>query len=1062
MNAVIKWMTEHPVAANLTMIFVILAGMFSASTLPQKTFPEFTLDAIAVSVEYQGATPEEVTQSIIRPIEEQISGIDGIDQITATALSGRGSLTVQLFVGVDVAEKLDEIRTEIDSITSFPTEAEDPTVIQASNQTRVLELMLFGPASERVLKEEAERLKDELLELSSVSLVQTANTRPYEVSVEVDRDTLNAYGLTIADIGQVIAANSLELTGGEIETDALSIPLRTLGRNFNQADFESIVLLTNADGAQVRLGDVARVVDGFEDTDLLVNFNSQPAAAINVFRVGNEQVLDIVDQVQNHLDTEFRPTLPEGLDVRLWQNDAEELGNRLNLLIDNAILGLTLVVICLALFLDLRLAFWAAWGIGIAFAASFVVLQILGMSINQISLFGFILAIGIVVDNAIVIGENIYKNGEKGERPMAAAVKGAQRVAIPVIFSALTTIVAFVPLLQLPGVLGKFLGDIPTVVITVLTLSLIQSLIILPRNLASLDVDPNRPRNIVFRTVDLLRRPVDAGVKWFIRVPLDALLRFSVRRFLVPIAMVIALMTMTIGLLAHGFVRFEFFPSIEGKIVTADIEMNDGTTVGRTAAVAEIVRSAAERAGERIQATLPEDHPAIMEGALMIVGQGPFQGGPEGGSAAAGGELANVVVRLIDPAFRDFPTSTYEDIWREEIGTLTGVKRLSISASLVDPGAPIALEMSLPDAQDISPVVQEVRDRLAAIPGVFDIEDNQSGGKLEYTLSLKDEARVYGLTLQNLATQVRDAYQGLEATRVQRGADDVKVFVRLPSEERNSIADLYDTSIRTPAGALIPLETVATLNEGRAPAQISRRDGRTITTVTADVDVAVVTSNEANAIITSEIIPDLSQQYPDLAIAFGGEQETQGDAQVALQAAGLGALFVIYALLALIFRSYWKPIVVMIAIPLGLIGAITGHLIMGIPLTLLSIFGIIGLSGVVINNSLVMIDLYNEYLEQGMEPADAVVEGTKDRFRPILLTSVTTFLGIFPLISEQSLQAQFLIPLGVSIGYGVLLGTVIILLAVPAVFMLFLRVGQALSWLWTKTLARAFRPVEVG
>ncbi len=1034
MNAIIKWMAESPVAANLATLLVVAAGLIAAASLPQKTFPEFTLDQIRVSVVYTGASPEEIEQSVIRPIEDQLSSIDGVDEITATASEGIGTVTLELKLGEDVSAKLDEVKAEVDRIAVFPEEVEEPSVVQANNRNRVLEIALHGRASERVLKQQAERLKDDLVRLSSVSFVEVGNTRDYEISIEVDRDTLKAYGLTLQQIADIVSANSLELPGGSIETDLVSVPLRTLGRNFTRRDFEEIVILTNQEGGRVRLRDIATVVDGFEDSDLSTNFNGQANATVNVFRVGDEQVLEIVDEVTAFLDTEFRPSLPEGIEVSIWRNDAEELQNRLDLLLKNASFGLLLVILCLALFLDFRVAFWSAVGIGISFVGTFSVMATADMSINMISLFGFILAIGIVVDNAIVVGENIFKNAENGAPPMQAAVGGTQRIAVPVIFSALTTIVAFTPLLQLPGILGKLLSDIPTVVMIVLTLSLLQALLILPRHLSNLQVAQQRRPNILLRGLNAIRNRVDTGLKWIIEQPLDRILRFSTRRYLVPIAGTICLLILTVGLLIHGYVRFSFFPSIEGKFVTANIEMVDGTTFARTEALTERLRLAALRAGEQIQNTLREDAPPVIRGINIVVGRSGAQGGPNPTAAADGSERAQIVVRLIDPELRTFPTSAFEKAWRAEIGDVAGVKTLTLSSSIVNAGEAIALEMSVPDGQDIRPIIEEVREKLAHIPGVFDIRDDKSSGRLEYKLSLKDEARIYGLQLSDLARQMRNAFFGAEATRVQRGRDDVRVYVRLPQEQRDTLADLLATEIRTPQGDLIPLSAVADINEGLSPTEILRRGGRTISTVTADVDFAVISGQEANAIIRSEILPSLIEKNSGLIVAFGGEQRAQGDAGSALGTATAIAMFVIYALLALIFRSYVQPIVVMFAIPLGLIGAMVGHLIMGLPLTLLSIFGLIGLAGVVINNSLIMVDLFNEYVARGMATRAAVIQGTKDRFRPILLTSLTTFLGVFPLIMETSLQAQFLIPLAVSIGFGVLLGSVIIVLSVPAIF----------------------------
>ena len=1037
MNVMIKWMAEHPVASNLMMVFVVILGAITALGMPQKTFPDFTLDTVSISVSYPGASPTEIQESIVRPIEDRLAGIDGIDSITATISEGRGGLSVSFLRGSDIDEKTEEIKNEVDRISVFPEDANDPVVVQPNNSSRILEITLHGNASEGVLKQEAERLKSELIMLDSISFVEVANTRDYEISIEVSRDALRSYGLTMDEIARAIRQNSLELPGGSIGTDTVSIPIRTKGRNYTQADFENIVVRTDNLGGEIYVRDVATVIDGFVDADLTANFNGENSVSINVFRVGEEQILKIVEDARNHLDSSFVPSLGPGLNASIWQNDAEGLQDRINLLVENAALGLALVVLCLALFLDIRLAFWSAIGIGVSFAATFIVLGALGLSINQISLFGFILAIGIVVDNAIVVSENIYQKGEDGLSPVQAAVKGTQRIAIPVVFSTLTTIVAFWPLLQLPGTLGKFLADIPIVVMVVLALSLGQALFILPRNLSSLDVSPDYRPNLVFRFLGLIRSAVNGVLQWIIRYPLDAILRLTTKGFaiLIPIALSVALMIGSVGLLIHGYVKFNFFPSIETDFVTASIEMNDGTTFAMTQRVAEDVQLAAMRAGKVIQSRLPNAAPPVIVGVNMVVGKGLGGGGPNGGSAAGGATLANVVVQITDPTIRTWDAKDFETVWREEVGQVASVNKLTVSAELIGAGDPVAVELSLPEGQDITPVVAALREKLRAIPGVFSIRDNNSSGRLEYELELKDEARIFGITIEDLAQQTRAGFFGVEATSFQRRADNVSVNVRFPKEQRDSLSDLLDTQIRTSDGYLIPLSTVAYVREGLAPTSILRRNGRQVTTVTADLDVSVSTGREVNALITTQILPLIKEENPGLLFDLGGEQRTQGDAQAALSKALGIALFIIFALLALVFRSYVQPVVVMFAIPLGLIGAVTGHLILDIPLSLLSIFGIIGLAGVVINNSLVMVDVYNEFIAKGMETREAVIKGTKQRFRPILLTSLTTFLGVYPLIMETSLQAQFLIPLAVSIGYGVLIGTLIIVFTVPSIFM---------------------------
>lgn len=1035
MNDALKWMAEHPVAANMAMVFLLIAGALSSLSLPQTTFPEFELDTVSISVPYQGAAPAEVTASIIRPIEDQLASIDGIDEINATAREGSASVTVSFLKDADIIEKLDEVKTEIDRITVFPADADEPTVVRSSNTTRVMEIAIHGNARLEVLADEAERLKDELVLLDSVSFIETQNIPDREMFIEFDRDTLAAYGLTLQEVARIIDANSLELPGGDVDSVNVSVPIRTVGRNFRADDFGNIVIRSGENGARVLLSDIATIRDDFADNDLKQSYRGELAVAVNVFRVGEEQVLEVAGAVRTYVEETFRASLPEGVSVTLWQDESVVLQSRLDLLIKNAFTGLLLVVICLALFLDFRLAFWSAANIAIAFAGTFVVMQFVGVTINMISLFGFILAIGIVVDNAIVVSEKIFNNSEAGQKPQPAAVSGVRRVAVPVIFSALTTIVAFTPLMQMPAPLGSFLVDIPTIVIMVLTLSLILSLFVLPNNLSTLNFGQNYRAPMAFRPLGWLRKGVDKGLQWFIHNPLDLALRFVTRRVLVPIAGVVAAMMLSIGLLAHGYVKFEFFPAIDGEYVIANVELVDGTSLQRTEAVTEQMRIAAETAAKKMQEETGQAGP-IIEDINMVIGRSAAGGGPFGGAANTSPSLANIVVQVIPPEARSWPTSSFETAWLAQINEIPGLKSLTVSSSLVDAGSAIAFELSLPDGQDAQPVVDDIRDKLRAIPGVFGIQDTKSTGRPEYRLALREEARQYGVTLNDLALQVRNGFFGIEATRVQRGNDDLKVTVRYKSDDRQGLADLLQTDIRTSNGALIPLSTVARIEEGSAPTQITRRNGRTITTVTADVDASVVTAQQANSIIRDELLPVLNDSYDGLIIDFGGEQRTQGDTQAALgQATGL-ALFVIFALLALIFRSYIQPIVVMIAIPLGLIGAVLGHYIVGVSLGLLSIFGIIGLAGVVINNSLVMIDLYNEYLDRGMSTREAVIEGTKDRFRPILLTSLTTFLGIYPLITETSLQAQFLIPLAVSIGFGVLFGTVIIVLAVPAFFII--------------------------
>ncbi|MEN0088085.1 MAG: efflux RND transporter permease subunit [Pseudomonadota bacterium] len=673
MNGLLKWMALHPVAANLAMVLVIIGGGFYAINASQTTFPEFELDTVSITVPYQGASPAELTQSIVRPIEDQLASVDGIDEINATAREGSASVSVSFLAGEEISEKIDDVKTEIDRISIFPADAEEPVVVRASSSSRVMEIAVHGNVGRDVLAVTAERLKDELALLDSVSFVETQNIPDREMFVEFDRDTLAAYQLTLSEVASIIGANSLELPGGDLDSSTLSVPIRTVGRNFDSDDFGAIVIRSTPTGAQVLLRDIATIRDDFADDDIKQTYAGEAAVTVNVFRVGEEQVLQVAEAVRTYLSDEFQPSLPVGVSASIWQDESEVLQSRLDLLVKNAFTGLLLVVICLALFLDVRLAFLSAVNITIAFAGTFIAMSVLGTSINMMSLFGFILAIGIVVDNAIVISEKIFTNGEGGMPRKDAAVSGVQRVAVPVIFSAVTTIVAFTPLLQMPSPLGDFLIDIPTIVIMVVTLSLLASLLILPNNLASLNFGADYRSPLAFRPLVWLRRLIDAGLQAFIRGPLDAALQFVTRRFLVPIAGVIAAMILTIGLVAHGYVKFEFFPSIDGEFVIANIDLVDGTSLAQTETVAEHLRVSALDAAEELSDAYNMGGP-VVENINIVVGRGAAGGGPFGGAPGNGSSVGNVVVQIIAPEQRVWPTSEFETIWVEKIGGCCGVE----------------------------------------------------------------------------------------------------------------------------------------------------------------------------------------------------------------------------------------------------------------------------------------------------------------------------------------------------------------------------------------------------
>ncbi len=1039
MKRAVEWMAKNGVAANLLMIFIIVAGVLSLLNIRQEVFPEFSLDTIQVRMEYPGASPDEVEEAIVQRIEDRISGIDGVRRVTSSAAENVGVVLGELALGTDAARALDEIKAEVDRITSFPVDAEEPEVVALTAQSRVIEIAIYGNVSERTLKELANRAKEDLSSLPKISLARVSGVRNYEISIEISKDALRAYRLTLDEIAEAVRRGSLDLPGGSVETDREEILVRVEGQNYSRSDFADIIVRARPDGSMLRLGDVAEIRDGFEDNDLITSFNGQPTALVQVFRTGDERVLDIVKEVERYLDEELSLALPRGVEYAIWENEAEYLESRISLLVKNGRVGLLLVLVALALFLNLRLAFWTAVGIFLSFAGVFAVMAALGVSISMMSLFGFILAIGIVVDDAIVVGENIYAERERGTSAHQSATRGTLRVSVPVVFAVLTTVAAFTPLLFIPGSLGKFLNVIPVIVISVLLLSLVEALFILPYHLSHLPAPGTEKRYRILEPVYWLQDGIQSRLQRFVDGPLERAVKFAVRRWGLVILGSCTALLLVGGLVAGRYIRFSLLPQIEGEEVIAFVELAEGTTSERTREVASYIERMGYETVREFEAGFADDQPPLVEAVFLSVGERPSQTSGPGISANVSfvrSNIAEISFRLSDPEVRDLSAVELERAWRDKVGVIAGATTLTFSSELINLGSAVQVELSHPDTASLNAATPVLEDRLNRVAGVTDVRNDRGQGKREIALSLKPEARTLGITLDDLARQVRSAFFGNEALRLQRGRDEVRVYVRLPKSERNTLADLQDYRIRAAGGGEVPLGDVANLSFGVGSSTINRIDGRRIVTITADVNRALITGQEVNTLLEASILPELQAEFPGLRYAFGGEQREQ-----ALALSGLGkgfglALLAIYALLAIPFRSYVQPLIIMASIPLGFIGAALGHLVMGIDLGMLSMFGIVGLSGVVVNDSLVLIDFINERHRSGMPMHEAIVEGAKVRFRPILLTSITTFLGVFPIIIERSTQAQFLVPMAVSLGYGILFATVIIMLAVPALAMM--------------------------
>jgi len=1036
-------MARNGVAANLLMFFIVAAGLVSMGGLVQEAFPVLSFDHVEISVSYPGATPGEVEESIVIKIEDRIESLDGVREVTSVAAEGQASVMAGLRTGTDIARALDDIESAVNRIDDFPAGAERPHVREMTNRHSVIRLVLYGDVSERALKELAHRTQDELSALPEVSYVETSGVRSYEISIEVPHRRLRAYGLTIEDIADAVRAASLDLSAGGIATRDAEVHVRTAGKKVDQQDFESIVVVAGSDGTLLRLGDIAEVRDSFRDVDLVTRYNGKPAAFVEVYRSGGEQVLAVARAVEEFVESQVAPALPAGVSVAVWNNEAEIYEDRLGVLLENAFLGLILVLVALTLFLQIRLAVWVALGIAISFVGTLAVMLALDVSINTVTLLGFIVAVGIVIDDAIVVAEHIHAERQRGASGIVAAIRGAQRIKRPVIFAVLTTMAAFAPLLFLPGPLGRVFGSISIILMTVLALSLIESLLILPNHLSHLPGPGHRPTNPIERFFNRIQSRVDVELSRFVNGPLDRAVRFATSRPAIVIAGGIGTIIISVALVGGGIVGLIFTEAVEADIVTANLEMPEGTPAHRTAQLAGELEAAGRRALERLSAGRPADAAPLLSGVNLTVGMRPP---PLGGSIAQEPTLnpqpniAAVEFKLLDVERRDVSATAFQQAWRDEAGAIPEARGLTFVADLLNLGPPVQVELSHPEADRLGPVGDAVVESLRGFAGVFDVQSDHSSGYQEIEFELRPEARTLGLTVDGLARQVRSAFFGEEALRVQRGRENVRVYVRLPTEERDSIADVENYLARTPAGAEVPLGHVAAAHVGQSASSIRRKAGQRVVTVTADVDPSVVTANEVAAVLTGTVLPALIDANPGLAYSFGGQQQQQVESVDGLLRSFVLALLAIYALLAIPLGSYTKPVLIMAIIPFGIVGAILGHLIMGLSLSLTSsIWGVIGLTGIVINDSLMMIDFIDARLRSGAPVRTAIVEGAKERFRPIFLTSLTTFLGFAPLIFERSIQAQFLIPLGVSIGFGILFATVILMLIVPALAMVYFR-----------------------
>lgn len=1030
MKSAISWMAENHVAANLLMILIVVLGLFSVFNVRQEVFPELPLDFINIEVQYRGASPADIEELICIKIEEAVSGIEGIERITSVSYEGIGIVTVQTEFGADIKEIRDNIKAELDRITTFPRDAERPVITEGIVRVEVIAIGVYGDADERTIKTVSNEIREDLLDFDSITQVDIIGIRDYELSIEVSENALREFGITFSEIGDTIRADSLDMPGGKISTEASDILLRTSSLKRSADSYRNIILKSSFDGSVVTIGDIAEIRDGFEESYLKTYFNKKPAALLKVYRIGDQKAIEVADIVREYL-IEKEKTLPQGVSITPWDDKTINLRDRINLLIKNAIMGFILVLITLTVFLDARLAFWVAAGILISFLGAFAVMIWTGSSINVITLFAFILVIGIVVDDAIVVGENVFKERENGLLPNEASKAGTIRVSVPVIFAVLTTVAAFAPLLFLEGAIGRVMSNIPVIVIAVILLSLIESLFILPAHLASVKIK-HSGRCVSFMC--RLSRFSSRILEKFVKNHFTPFLALALKYRYITIAINIFIFFISIGLLTSGIISFNFFTTIESDNMIVLIEMPPDVSISQTEEVVRKVEQSAGMLYDEYIEKYPDLQNRLFKNIFTIIGAQPAnEGGPDGrASLFDDPSIAEINIELISSEYRDFPTMELVNRWRELTGPVPEARSVTFQANLFTSGNPIEIELSGNNNESLFNASRILEEMLGEYRGVFDIRNTMETGKDEISFSLKPSASMLGITALDLADQVRQAFLGEEILRIQRGREEVKVILRYSEELRRSVSDILNMRIRTRDGIEVPFFDIAEINRGKGYIAIRRANNRRIITITADVDTSIANSNEINRDIGKRIEKEILPEFTDISYSFQGSQREQARSLRSLAGGYAIALFIIYILLAIPFRSYLQPFIIMSAIPFGLTGAILGHLFLGWGMTIMSLIGVVALSGVVVNDSLVLIDFINKIRKEGKLPLiEGILQGTAGRVRPIFLTSLTTFAGLLPMIFETDIQAQFLIPMAISLGFGVLFSTIIILVFVP-------------------------------
>jgi len=1058
---VIRYFVRHPTAANLLMLIIILLGVLGAFSLQREVFPEFASDFINVQVLYKGASATEVEETICQRIEQEIEGIEGIKEVTATAQESLGMVTVEVADGYAVADVLKDVENAVDTIDNFPEDVEEPVIWEVDRLDRVCTLTLWAEQMpEKDLVALADAIEAELLALDEVSLIETQGFSEHQIRIRVREPALRAQGLSIEDVAREVAAASIDLPAGSIETQEQEIKIRVVDQRRWAEDFRNLTVKVSPEGARIPLRAVATVTDTFEDEWLQSTFRdfdreqdgadtqSHRCVNLEVNKTREEDTLTVFGAVDRYVKGKADDLAALGVHLTMWGDWSQYVRDRLGMLVKNGIYGFILVFFTLWALLDLRLSFWVAVGIPISFLGTLYALDMLGHSLNMITMFSLIMAVGIIVDDAIVIGENIYSHCSQGKPPARAAIDGVREVGLGVVASMLTTVAVFMPLLAMKGEIGKVMKVMPIGVVTALAVSLIEAFFILPHHLKhSLGKMRQEPRRF--------RRRINDFVEWFIRRVYGPALAWSIRRPLVPVAAVIMLFLLSVGMLAGGRLKFQLFPELDGDFLVAQVELPAGTELQRTKKVVATIEKALDKVNQRFKPLQPEGQDLIRYvstsyGFLRSIRREP--GNPESGS-----HLAQVVVELLSAEVRQ--NARCDDVlaaWSEQVEKerpVADVTRLTFEQMQVTPGGkPIDVRLKGKDLDALKAAAVELRQKLdpttpggRGYPGVYNVTDNLRPGKLQLDVRLKPVGRNLGIDSRELARQLRASFWGSIAEEFQRGPDTFEVEILFADEDRRSLSDLDDFKVKTPDGRMVPFHAVATVEKVREYSQIVRVDGRRTVSVVGDLHTKVGNAREIMTDLEANFFPAFEERHA-VKVDLEGQRKESAETGQSLLLGFLIGLAIIFLLLSFVFQSYVEPLIVMAVIPFALVGAIAGHMLRGIDWTMPSSIGAVSLAGIVVNDSIVLVSFIKLRLAAGMKMLDAVTLAGMQRFRPVLLTSATTVAGLLPMMLETSLQAQFLIPMAISIAFGLMFATIVVLVLVPALYSILARLG------WTQRI----------